>query len=63
VIFGSDKNYKGWLIKNPNYIKDTYTYWFNDSVDKDLLVSSIKTTYYNNFYKKDTVSSNEEGES
>lgn len=44
-IFNSDTNFKGWLIKNPNCVNLTQTYWFNDVVCKDELVRSLRRTH------------------
>lgn len=40
-VFNSDPNYKGWWMKNPNGVNNTETFWFNDTVSKESLVSSL----------------------
>lgn len=49
VVFGSDPNFKGWIIKNPNCVFKTRTKWFNDNVDKMELIQSVGITYLENF--------------
>lgn len=44
-IFGSDGHFTGWNIKNPNCVFNTRTYWFNDTINKQELVLSLKNTH------------------
>lgn len=48
-IFGSDANFKGWHIKNPNCDYLTRTYWYNDVVSKDELVATITNAHKADF--------------
>lgn len=44
-IFGSDEHFTGWNIKNPNCVFNTRTYWFNDTINKQDLIQSLKNTH------------------
>ena len=44
-IFGSDNQFVGWIIKNPNCVNLTRTYWFNDVVNKQELIQSLQKTH------------------
>ena len=48
-IFGSDANFKGWHIKNPNCNTLTRTHWYNDVVSKDELVATITNAHKADF--------------
>lgn len=41
-LFGSDPNYKGWWIKNPNCERLTDARWFNDTVSKDAFLTAFE---------------------
>ena len=51
-IFGSDEHFTGWNIKNPNCVFKTRTYWFNDTINKQDLIQSLKNTHNEYFNTK-----------
>ena len=48
-IFDSDRQFKGWIIKNPNCVYMTKTYWYNDTVSCLELANSLRNAYKGNF--------------
>ena len=41
LVFGSDLGYRGWWCKNPNCVRLTDTYWFNDTVSKEAFLDAF----------------------
>lgn len=57
-IFGSDRYFTGWNIKNPNCLFNTRTFWFNDTINKQELIQSLKNThneYFNTPFVKEQI--------